>query len=117
VITKLASEHLPAGLVLRSPFIDLPAAGAEYYPLLPVRLLARDRFPVAALVPRVATPTVIVYGTADSIIPAAQSRTVAEHAAGPVRVVAVEGADHNDVALAAGPPLIAAVCDLAEQIT
>jgi fermentation-respiration switch protein FrsA (DUF1100 family) len=117
VVTKLASEHLPAGLVLRSPFIDLPAAGAEYYPLLPVRLLARDRFPVAALIPRVSTPTVIVYGTADSIIPAAQSRTVAEDAAGPVRVVAVEGADHNDAALAAGPQLIAAVRDLAEQIT
>jgi fermentation-respiration switch protein FrsA (DUF1100 family) len=117
VVTKLASEHLPAGLVLRSPFFDLPAAGQEHYPLLPVRLLARDRFPVAALVPRVATPTVIVYGTADSIIPAAQSRTVAEDAAGPVRVVAVEGADHNDAALAAGPQLIAAVRDLAEQIT
>jgi hypothetical protein len=31
--------------------------------------------------------------------------------------VAVEGADHNDAALAAGPQLIAAVRDLAEQIT
>jgi pimeloyl-ACP methyl ester carboxylesterase len=116
VVTALAAEHPPAGLVLRSPFIDLPAAGREHYPLLPVRLLARDRFPVATLLRQVTAPTVVIYGTADSIVPAAQSRTVAEHAAGPVRVVAVEGADHNDTALLAGAQLIAAVRDLAGRI-
>ena len=39
VVTALAAEHPPAGLVLRSPFTDLAAAGQEHYPFLPVRLL------------------------------------------------------------------------------
>jgi uncharacterized protein len=59
----------------------------------------------------------VIYGTADSIIPAAQSRTVAEHAGGPVQAVAVEGADHNDAVLLNGAQLIAAVRDLAGRIS
>ena len=47
VVTELATEHPPAGLVLRSPFVDLAAVGAVHYPFLPVRLLLRDRYPVA----------------------------------------------------------------------
>ncbi|HEV8172838.1 MAG TPA: alpha/beta fold hydrolase [Actinoplanes sp.] len=116
VVTALATQHPPAGLVLRSPFTDLVAAGREHYPLLPVRLLARDRFPVADLLARVATPTVVIYGTADSIVPPAQSVTVAGNAAGPVRLVAVNGADHNDASLLAGEQLVDAVRDLADRI-
>jgi uncharacterized protein len=114
VVTALAARHPPAGLILRSPFADLPAAGREHYPFLPVRLLLRDRFPVAGLIGQITVPTLVVYGTADTIIPPAQSRAVADRAAGPVRVVAVEGADHNDASLVDGPQLIDAVSDLKE---
>lgn len=117
VVTALAVEHPPAGLILRSPFTDLPAVGAHHYPILPVRLLARDRFPVADLVSRLDTPCVVVYGTADSIVPPAHSRTVAARAAGPVHVVAVDGADHNDPSLLAGDQLIDAVVALADRVT
>jgi fermentation-respiration switch protein FrsA (DUF1100 family) len=116
VVTGLAARHPPAGLVLRSPFADLPAAGREHYPFLPVRLLLRDRFPVTALIGRVTAPTLVVYGTADSIVPAAQSVAVAEAAGGPVWVVAVEGADHNDPSLLNGRQLIDAVAGLAGRI-
>ena len=116
VVTALAARYPPAGLVLRSPFTDLPAAGQEHYPFLPVRLLARDRFPVARPIAQVTVPTLVVYGTADSIVPPAQSVTVARQAAGPVRVVAVEGADHNDAALLDGRQLIDAITDLADGL-
>ncbi|MEU8235270.1 alpha/beta fold hydrolase [Actinoplanes sp. NPDC048967] len=113
VVTALATRHPPAGLILRSPFIDLPAAGREHYPFLPVRLLARDRFPVRDHIGGVTAPTLVVYGTADSVVPPAQSRAVADSAAGPVRVVVVEGADHNDASLLDGRQLIDAVTELA----
>ncbi|MFI7545242.1 alpha/beta hydrolase [Actinoplanes sp. NPDC049599] len=112
VVTALATRHPPAALVLRSPFTDLPAAGREHYPFLPVRLLLRDRFPVADLIAGVTVPTLVVYGTADTIVPAAQSLAVAERAGGPVRVVAVEGADHNDAVLLNGRQLITAIVEL-----
>jgi fermentation-respiration switch protein FrsA (DUF1100 family) len=116
VVARLAVEHPPGGLVLRSPFVDLAAAGAHNYPMLPVRLLLRDRLPVADLVATVRVPTVVVYGTADSIIPPEQSRQVAARAAGPVTAVAIEGADHNDPILVQGRPFIDAIAGLAERI-
>ncbi len=56
VVTELAVEHPPAGLVLRSPFVDLAAVGSAHHPYLPVRALLRDRYPVAEQVARVAAP-------------------------------------------------------------
>jgi alpha-beta hydrolase superfamily lysophospholipase len=44
VVVELATEHPPAGLVLRSPFVDLATVGQVHYPFLPVRILLRDRF-------------------------------------------------------------------------
>ena len=117
VATGLAVRHPPAALVLRSPFTDLAAAGRHHYPFLPVRLLLRDRFPVGDPVSRVAVPTLVVYGTADTVVPPAQSRAVAGRAAGPVRVVAVAGADHNDASLLSGRQLVDAVVDLAGAVT
>ena len=114
VVTALATRHAPAGLILRSPFTDLPAAGREHYPFLPVGLLARDRFPVRELIARITAPTLVVYGTADSIVPPAHSVAVAGRAAGPVRVVAVEGADHNDASLLNGDQLVTAIAELAQ---
>jgi fermentation-respiration switch protein FrsA (DUF1100 family) len=116
VVTRLATEHPPAGLVLRSPFVDLASVGRVHYPFLPVQALVRDRYPVADSLTRVAVPTTVVYGTADSIVPADQSRAVAAAAAGPTRAVAIMGADHNDPALLDGPQLIAAVVELADRV-
>ncbi|MDQ5856297.1 MAG: alpha/beta fold hydrolase [Actinomycetota bacterium] len=109
VVTRLAVEHPPAALVLRSPFTDLASVGAVHYPLLPVRQLLRDRFPVTELIARVQVPTVVVYGAQDTIVPPEQSRAVAAAAGGPVRTVEVAGADHNDPALLIGDELIEAI--------
>ncbi|WP_245700111.1 alpha/beta hydrolase [Geodermatophilus siccatus] len=113
VVTELATEHPPAGLVLRSPFVDLAAVGAEHYPFLPVRALLRDRYPVAERVATIRVPTTVVLGGADSIVPPAQSRAVAAAAAGLHRLVEVPGADHNDRVLLDGDALVDAVVELA----
>jgi pimeloyl-ACP methyl ester carboxylesterase len=115
-VVALAARHRPAGMVLRSPFVDLPAVAARHYPFLPVRAMLWDRFPVADLIAGINVPTVVVYGEADSIVPPEQSQQVADRAAGPVVVVRVAGADHNDAVLADGPALISAVVDLADRL-
>ena len=117
VVTELATEHPPAGLVLRSPFVDLAAVGRAHYPYLPVGALLRDRYPVAEQLARIAVPTTVVYGTNDGIVPPEQSRVVATTAGGPTVLVAVRGSDHNDRALLDGAVLIRAVIELAERAT
>jgi hypothetical protein len=116
VVTALATKHPPAGLVLRSPFTDLVAAGREHYPLLPVRLLARtaSRWPTCSH----GSPHPRSSSTAPPTRSFHRRRawTVAGNAAGPVRLVAVNGADHNDASLLAGEQLVGAVRDLADRI-
>jgi pimeloyl-ACP methyl ester carboxylesterase len=109
VVTELATEHPPLALVLRSPFTDLASVGHLHYPFLPVRLLLRDRYPLAEQLASVRVPTTIVYGTDDMIVPAELSRAVGRAAGGPTRLVEIAGADHNDSALLDGSELIAAV--------
>jgi uncharacterized protein len=113
VVTELATEHPPAGLVLRSPFVDLASVARVHYPLLPARALLRDRFPVAEQLAGLDVPTTVVLGTADSIVPPEQSRAVAEAAARLHDVVEVAGADHNDRVLLDGDALVKAVVELA----
>jgi fermentation-respiration switch protein FrsA (DUF1100 family) len=113
VVAELATERPPAGLVLRSPFVDLAAVGQVHYPFLPVRALLQDRFPTAEYIARVAVPVTVVYGSEDSIVPAEQSRAVAGAAVGLVRTVEIEGADHNDLVLLDGDDVVRAVVELA----
>jgi len=116
VITELATEYPPAGLVLRSPFVDLASVGQVHYPFLPVRALLRDRYPLAEQLANVTVPVTVVYGSDDSIVPPAHSRTVAESAPQLRQLVEVAGADHNAPALLDGEALVNAVVDLADQI-
>lgn len=115
VVSQLATERPPAAMVLRSPFVDLASAGRVHYPFLPVRLLLKDRFPVAENVRGLSgVPVTVVAGTGDSIIPIDQSRRVAEAARG--QLVEVLGADHNDLELLNGSELIDAVVRLAQEL-
>lgn len=116
VVTELAAEHPPAGLVLRSPFTDLAAVGRVHYPYLPVRTLLRDDFALTSHLADVDVPVTVVYGTSDSIVPPNQSRSVAESAPQLRQLVEVVGADHNDRALLDGDELIDAVVDLADHV-
>jgi len=116
VITELASEHPPAGLVLRSPFVDLASVGQVHYPFLPVRTFLRDRYLLNEHLAEVEVPVTVVYGSDDSTVPPTQSRTVAASAPRLWQLVEVAGADHNAPALLDGEVLISAVVDLADQI-
>jgi fermentation-respiration switch protein FrsA (DUF1100 family) len=113
VVTELATEHPPAGLVLRSPFVDLASVASTHYPFLPARALLRDRYPVAEALSVVDVPTTVIYGTADTIVPPEQSRAVAEAAAQLHDVIEVPGADHNDAVLLDGEAVVDAVLELA----
>ncbi|MBB6170231.1 hypothetical protein HNR23_000291 [Nocardiopsis mwathae] len=116
VVAGLARERAPAGLVLRSPFTELADAGRYHYPFLPVRTLLKEHYPVADAVREIESPTTVVYGTRDTIVPPDFSREVAAASANLFEEVAVDRADHNDLALLDGPELISAVVRLADHV-
>ena len=99
---RLATERPPAALVLRSPFASLAEVGRRHYPVLPVSLLLRDRYDSAALAGRL-DALLVVAGGRDEIVPASHSRRLFDAAPQPKRLVVLDGADHNDDELLAGP--------------
>jgi hypothetical protein len=83
--------------------------GQHHYPLLPVRLLLRDRYDSLALIPRVKPPLLIIAGERDSIVPAEFSRRLYDAAPPPKTFVSIPGADHNDDELLDGEAVIEAI--------
>lgn len=116
VVTELATEIPPGGLVLRSPFVDLASVGRVHYPFLPVGLMLRDRYRLVEDLVKVKAPVAVVYGSRDSVVPPEQSRAVAQAAPTLKEEVEVPGANHNDAALVHGRMVIDAVVRLADQI-
>jgi hypothetical protein len=109
VATRVAAEHAPAALILRSPFVSFTEIGQIHYPLLPVRWLLRDRFASIDQISRVRCPLLVIAGNRDGIVPIEQSRRLYEAAPGAKTLVIIEGADHNDDELIAGERMIGAI--------
>lgn len=111
VAVSLAVEWPPCALILRSPFTSLTDMGRHHYPMLPVALLLRDRFPSLDRIPAIKSPLLVIAGDRDTIVPISQTERVYAAASSPKRLVVLEGLDHNDYELLAGPRMIAEIAD------
>ncbi|MGH2376930.1 MAG: alpha/beta hydrolase [Candidatus Limnocylindria bacterium] len=109
VAIQLAVERAPLALILRSPFTSLEDMARLHYPWLPVGPLLVERYDSIARIGEVRSPVLVLAGSADRIIPMVHSRRLYEAAGEPKRFVEIAGADHNDLALLAGPELVNAV--------
>jgi len=109
VAVDLASEHPPAALVLRSPFMSLGDVGQYHYPFLPVRLLLRDRFSPIDQIRRIRVPLLVIAGGHDRVVPIDNSRRLYEAATAPKTLLVIPDADHNDYELLAGDEMIQAI--------
>jgi fermentation-respiration switch protein FrsA (DUF1100 family) len=112
VAVNLAIEQPPRALVLRSPWTTLADTASYHFPYLPVRWLLRDRFLSVDNIARIRCPLLVVTAAHDSIVPSEQSRRLFHAAAEPKRLLVVDGVDHNDLELVAGPRVVGAVADL-----
>jgi fermentation-respiration switch protein FrsA (DUF1100 family) len=108
VAVRLAVEHPPSALILRSPFASLVLVGQYHYPVLPVRLLLRDRFPSIEHAPQIRCPVLVIAGMLDTIIPIEHTRRLYEAIVAPKTWVEI-AADHNDQALLDGDEMIQAM--------
>ena len=84
------------GLMLLSPWTDLPSLAGEHFPGWLVSMLLRERYDSLALAAELPGPALVVHGARDQIIPVAHGRRLAESLAG-ARYLEVAGAGHNDL--------------------
>ncbi|EXI92308.1 MAG: Alpha/beta hydrolase family protein [Candidatus Accumulibacter sp. BA-94] len=94
-----ASAHQRAaisGLLLITPWDRLENVASHHYPLLPVRLLLRDRYDSSHHLASLQRPVLVAIAADDRIVPARFGRALYDGLPQPKRLALIEGADHND---------------------
>ena len=109
VALRLAVEHRPAGLILKSPFTSLADIGRYHYPVAPVHLLLRDRFASIENAPRIQCPVLVIAGTRDTVVPIDFTRHLYAAIVAPKTLVELPVADHNDYELLAGDEVLQSI--------
>ena len=100
---KLTGQGVnPAGLILESTFTSIPDMGADIYPWLPVRQLARFRYDSENALRDVRLPALFLHGRDDDVIPFRLGRRLHDGYAGPKAFLELLG-DHNSGFLFSGP--------------
>lgn len=101
------AERFPcAGAILESTFTHLGDMAVVHFPFIPARAL-KDRFSSLSRIGRVSAPLLFFHGDRDRIVPLRLGQQLFEAAPEPKEFVLLEGADHNDTYLKAGPPYFA----------
>ena len=116
VALRLAVEHTPAALILKSPFTSLADIGRYHYPLLPVDWLLRDRFASIDNAPRIQCPVLVIAGARDTIVPIDFTRRVYAAIAAPKTLEELPVADHNDYELLAGDEVIQSILTFVRRL-
>jgi fermentation-respiration switch protein FrsA (DUF1100 family) len=93
----LAARRPVAGLILQSPFVS------AFRVLTRIPLLPFDKFPNYKEIQRVHCPILIIHGTQDNVISPWHGQKLFALANEPKHFFAVQGADHNDLDMVAGP--------------
>ncbi|MGH7969735.1 MAG: alpha/beta hydrolase, partial [Limisphaerales bacterium] len=68
VASELCLHEETAGLILQSTFTSIPDIGAELFPWLPVRLLARIRYETKDRLARIKVPILVMHSREDGLI-------------------------------------------------
>ncbi len=95
VVTELARREPLGGLVLQSTFARITDVGAELFPWLPVRTLARIRYDSIGKLPDLRVPVLVLHSQADTIIPFRHGERLFAAASEPKWFRQITG-DHND---------------------
>jgi pimeloyl-ACP methyl ester carboxylesterase len=101
VATWLASEETPGGLILESSFTSVPELAQKYYPIFPVRWLARIRYDNTSRLPGVRCPVLIAHSRDDEIVPIDHGRALFALARDPKSFLEMRGS-HNAGFLVSG---------------
>jgi abhydrolase domain-containing protein 17 len=94
---RLAAQRPVAALILQSPFLS------AFRVLTRVPILPFDKFSNYKEIGRVRSPVLIIHGTGDSVIPIWHGQKLFALANQPKQFLAIQGADHNDLDMVAGP--------------
>ncbi|HLL29195.1 MAG TPA: alpha/beta fold hydrolase [Xanthobacteraceae bacterium] len=97
VAVWLAAEKPVACVILQAPYTSIVDVGAAAYPILPVRLLLKDRFPSDQRVGRITAPVLVLHGERDRIVPIEYGERLYALIRAPKKFVRFPEGDHVDL--------------------
>ena len=90
-------KHLVKGLVLVAPFDSLVSVAGKHYPLIPARLVLKDRYQSARALQGFDGPLAVIMAEADTVIPSDSTQRLFESYQGPKRLWRIPRSGHNEV--------------------
>jgi uncharacterized protein len=95
VAAEVALRKKPAALVIESTFTSIPDLGERNYPWLPVKMMARIRYPTKDKIGLITCPKLIIHSPDDKIIPYDHGTALYRIASAPKYFLKIRGG-HND---------------------
>ena len=95
VVSHLAAQAKPAGMILESTFTSMPDMGAEIFPFFPIRLIARIHYDTKSRLGKVHCPVLVLHSREDKLVPYRHGERLFELANEPKRFVEIRGT-HNE---------------------
>src|SRR4051794_9609496 len=112
----LASRKPVAGVATFSAFTSMPDMAHNLLPWFPTSLLLRHRFDNERKIATITAPAFLAHGVRDTLVPYPMNARLAKAAKGPVTVVPVQGAEHNDIFQVGGPALMKQLGEFVERV-
>ena len=95
VASWLAVKQPCRGIILESTFTSVPDLAAQIYPFLPVKPLAKIRYPSLERLPQIHCPVLIIHSPDDELIPYSHGQKLFEAANEPKSFLELQGS-HNE---------------------
>lgn len=97
VASYVASRRAVEKLVLVTPFDSLAEVAQAHYPMFPVRLLMRDRYPSTEYLPQYAGPLLVLRSGRDEVVPPANTDRLLAALTRKPQVIDFPRAGHNGI--------------------
>lgn len=97
VAVYLAQNRKVNGVVLVTPYDSVTSVAQEKYPIVPVRLILKNRFDSISRAPGIKVPALIITAENDITIPPWHAKKLADKWGGKVSAVEIKGEDHNSI--------------------
>ncbi|MEW4468090.1 alpha/beta hydrolase [Parasphingorhabdus sp. JC815] len=97
VATWLASENEASGLILEAAFTGMDDMAQRQFPMLPAKLLIKDRYRSIDRIAGIDMPLSWIHGTGDELIPFAMGQRLFDAAAEPKNAYPIKNGGHNDL--------------------
>ena len=94
IAVEIAQNENFAGIILESPFTSMINVGKKKYPILPVKLLLKDKYQSDIKIKNIYSPILIMHGKVDNVVPFNMGEKMYELANTPKQNYFTEYDDH-----------------------